>query len=59
MLVLSRFKNEGIIINGNVRVVVVDIRGEKVRLGIEADPSIPVHREEIQNKLDQQSGGRW
>lgn len=47
MLVLSRKKNETIVIGGNIRVTVVDIRGGKVRLGIEAPTEIPVTREEI------------
>lgn len=47
MLVLMRKKNESIIIDDRIKVMVVEIRGDKVRLGIEADPSIPVHREEV------------
>lgn len=47
MLVLSRKINESIIINDDIKVTVVDIRGDKVRLGIEAPSHIPVHREEI------------
>ena len=47
MLVLSRKKNEEIIIGGNIRVVVVEIRGDKVRLGIEAPRDVSVHRKEI------------
>lgn len=50
MLVLSRKKNESIVISegpAQVTVVVVEIRGDKVRLGIEADKSIPVHRHEV------------
>lgn len=50
MLVLSRKKNESIVIStdkGDVVVTVVDIRGDKCRLGIVADASVPVHRQEI------------
>ena len=47
MLVLSRKKNESIVINGNITIVVVEIRGDKVRLGIEAPREIPVHRREV------------
>ena len=47
MLVLSRKKGEEIVINDNVHIVVVDIRGDKVRLGITAPKEIPVHRREI------------
>ena len=47
MLVLSRKKNESIVINDNITVVVVEIRGDKVRLGIEAPKEVPVHRREV------------
>lgn len=47
MLVLSRKKNEAIIINNDIRIVVVDIRGDKVRLGVEAPRDVPVHRNEV------------
>jgi len=47
MLVLSRKKNECIIINDNITVTVVEIRGDKVRLGIEAPKEVPVHRREV------------
>ena len=47
MLVLSRKKNESIVISGNITVVVVKIRDDKVRLGIEAPKEVPVHRREV------------
>lgn len=47
VLVLSRKKGEGIRVNDDVEIVVIEIRGDKVRLGIRADKSIPVHREEV------------
>lgn len=47
MLVLSRKKNEGIRIGATVELVVVEIRGDKVRLGIQAPPDVPVHRDEV------------
>jgi len=47
MLVLSRKKNESIVINDDITIVVVEIRGDKVRLGIEAPKEIPVHRNEV------------
>lgn len=47
MLVLSRKKNESIVINNDVVVTIVEIRGDKVRLGIEAPRDVPVHREEV------------
>lgn len=47
MLVLSRQRDESIIIGDNIVVTIVDIRGDKVRLGIEAPTEIPVHRREV------------
>jgi carbon storage regulator len=47
MLVLSRRLNETIVINDNIRVTVVEIRGDRVRLGITAPREVPVHREEV------------
>jgi len=47
MLVLSRKRNETIIINGDIRITVVDIRGNQVRLGIEAPDSVGIFREEL------------
>lgn len=52
MLVLSRKKNESIVINDDITIVVVEIRGDKVRLGVEAPSEIPVHRREVQDKID-------
>lgn len=52
MLVLSRKKNEQIVINETIVVTVVEIRGDKVRLGIEAPIDIPVHRREIHTKIE-------
>ncbi|MGY8733749.1 MAG: carbon storage regulator CsrA [Pirellulales bacterium] len=51
MLVLSRKKNESIVINNNITIVVVDIRGDKVRLGVEAPKEIPVHRREVYDAI--------
>ena len=47
MLVLSRKKNEAIVINDDITIVVVEIRGDKVRLGVEAPKEVPVHRREV------------
>lgn len=54
MLVLSRKKNEVVTINDDIRIVVVDIRGDKVRLGIEAPKDVSVHREEVYESIKQQ-----
>ena len=51
MLVLSRKKNESIVINNDITVVVVEIRGDKVRLGIEAPKEVPVHRREVYDAI--------
>jgi carbon storage regulator len=47
MLVMTRRKNESIVINDDITIVVVEIRGDKVRLGIEAPKEVPVHRTEV------------
>ena len=47
MLVLTRKKNECIIINDNIIITVVDVRGDKVRLGFEAPKEIQIHRQEV------------
>ena len=53
MLVLSRKKNESIVINNDITIVVVDIRGDKVRLGVEAPKEVPVHRREVYDLIKQ------
>lgn len=53
MLVLSRKQNEKIVINENITLVVVEIRGDKVRLGIEAPKEVKVHRQEIYDAIKQ------
>ena len=51
MLVLSRKKNESIVISENITVTVVEIRGDKVRLGIVAPKDVPVHRQEVYDAI--------
>lgn len=51
MLVLSRKKNESIVINDDITIVVVEIRGDKVRLGVEAPKDVPVHRKEVYDAI--------
>ncbi len=51
MLVLSRHRDEAIIIGDDVEIVVVDIRGDKVRLGVNAPGSVAVHRKEIYESI--------
>ncbi len=54
MLVLSRHRGERIIIGDNIVISVEDIRGDKVRLGIEAPVEIPVHRQEIADRIERE-----
>jgi len=56
MLVLSRKKNESIVINNDVTVTVVEIRGDKVRLGIVAPKEVPVHRQEVYDAIHGKDG---
>jgi carbon storage regulator len=58
MLVLSRKKNESIIINDNITVTVIEIRGDKVRLGIEAPKDVTVHRREVYEAIQNQTKPR-
>jgi carbon storage regulator len=58
MLVLSRKRNESIVINEDITLVVVEIRGDKVRLGIEAPKDIPVHRREVYDAIRREKEGR-
>jgi carbon storage regulator len=51
MLVLSRKRDERIVIGDNIVITIVDVRGDKVRVGIEAPPEIPVHRQEVAEAL--------
>jgi len=51
MLVLSRKKDEKIIIGDNITVMVIEIRGDKVRLGIEAPKEVTVHRQEVYDAI--------
>lgn len=47
MLVLSRQVNQSIVIDGGIEITVVEIKGDKVRIGISAPPSVAVHRKEV------------
>lgn len=55
MLVLSRKKNESIVIANDIVITIVEIRGDKVRLGIEAPKDVPVHRQEIYDAIHKQA----
>jgi len=54
MLVLSRQKDESIMIGDDVKITIVDVRGDKVRLGIEAPRTISVHREEVYEAIQRE-----
>ena len=54
MLVLSRQKNESIMIGDEVEIIIVDVRGDKVRLGITAPKKISVHRKEIYEAIQRE-----
>ena len=54
MLVLSRQRDESIMIGDDVEVIIVDVRGDKVRLGITAPKNIPVHRREIYDAIQRE-----
>jgi len=55
MLVLSRHRDESIIIGDDVVITIVDIRGDKVRLGIDAPQDIPVHRREVYEAIQREN----
>ena len=55
MLVLSRHRDESIIIGDDIVVTIVDIRGDKVRLGINAPQDIPVHRQEVYEAIQREN----
>ena len=55
MLVLSRHRDESIMIGDDVVVTIVDIRGDKVRLGIQAPNDIPVHRQEVYEAIQREN----
>jgi carbon storage regulator len=55
VLVLSRQRDESIMIGDNIVITVVDIRGDKVRLGINAPTEIPVHRQEVYEAIQREN----
>lgn len=55
MLVLSRRKSESIVIDDSIIVTIVEVRGDKVRLGITAPEDVPVHRQEIWEAIKRQA----
>ena len=55
MLILTRKLGENIRIGDNIRIVVLDIKGGQVKLGIDAPPSVAVHREEIYERIREEN----
>jgi carbon storage regulator len=55
MLVLSRHRDESIMIGDDIVVTIVDIRGDKVRLGIQAPQHVPVHRQEVYEAIQREN----
>lgn len=55
MLVLTRKKNQSIMIGDDIEIVVLEIRGEQVRLGIKAPKDITVHRQEIYAQISEEN----
>jgi len=51
MLVLSRKRGEAIVIAGNIEVTVLEVRGERVKLGIRSPAEVPIHRQEVYRKI--------
>lgn len=57
MLVLSRHRDESIMIGDSIVITVIDIRGDKVRLGIAAPANVAVHRQEVYDAIQQEREG--
>lgn len=55
MLVLSRMRDESIYIGDNIKITVVDIRGDKVRIGIDAPMEVPIHRQEVYEAIQREN----
>ena len=55
MIVISRKKNESLVINNNIVITVIEIRGDKVRLGVESPKEVPVHRQEVYEAIKRYS----
>ncbi|MBQ3105705.1 MAG: carbon storage regulator CsrA [Lachnospiraceae bacterium] len=53
MLALSRKKNEALVINNNVEITILDIKGDQVKIGIEAPKEVPVYRKEVYLQIRQ------
>ena len=57
MLVLSRYRDESIYIGDDIVITVVDIRGDRVRIGVQAPPNVSVHRQEVYEAIKNEQSG--
>ena len=57
MLVLSRQRDETIVIGDSIRITIVEVRGDKVRIGIDAPKDVTVHRQEVYDAIKREAGG--
>ena len=55
MLVLGRKKDESIVIGDDIEIIITDVRGDNVRVGIEAPRQVPVHRKEVYERIHHQT----
>jgi carbon storage regulator len=55
MLVLTRKRDESIFIGDNIKITVVDVRGDQVKIGIDAPRHVPVHREEVYKEIQEEA----
>src|SRR5690606_3434060 len=55
MLVLTRKRDESIMIGDDIKIIVVDVRGDQVKLGIDAPRHIPVHRQEVYREIQEEN----
>ena len=55
MLILSRKPNQRIVIDNNIELVVVAVSGDRVKLGFSAPADVPIHREEVQRRIESES----
>lgn len=53
MLALSRKKDEAIVINNNIEVKIIEIKGDQVKIGIEAPKSVPIYRKEVYVQIEE------
>jgi carbon storage regulator len=58
MLVLSRMKGQQVVVGGTITVTVLEVRGDKVKLGFDGPAEIPIHRQEVFERLTQETDGQ-